>query len=145
MANTRQLGFSLMELLVTVAIIGILAAVAYPSYQSYLARGHRADVKTVLMENAQFLERNFTLANKYNEDSAGNAIAEVPYTQSPKTGAAVYTVTAAGALGATTFTITATPVVGGSMDGDGCGSFTINQQGVKNATGGLGVDTCWNK
>ena len=143
MEKERPFGFTLIELLVTVAILTILAAVAYPTYISYLARGHRTDAKTVLLDDAQFLERNFTLSNKYNKDSAGANIS-LPYTQAPKSGTAVYTVSAT-TLTATTFTLTAVPVAGGPMASDDCGSFTYDQQGIQGVSGGLGVDTCWNK
>lgn len=143
MKRQNQCGITLIEVLVTLVIVGILASIALPSYWDYVARGHRADAKAVLMEDVQFLERNFTLSNRYNQDSAGNAI-NLPFTQSPKTGTALYTIVAT-TLSATQFVLSATPVVGEAMDGDGCGAFTYDQQGIKGVTGGLSVDECWNR
>ena len=61
----KQTGFTLLELMITVIVIAILASIALPSYQDYLRRGYRADAKAALMENAQFMERNFTEANRF--------------------------------------------------------------------------------
>ena len=129
--------------MITVAIVGILAAIAIPSYQGYIARGHRAAAKAALLDDAQFLERNFTEANRYDQDSAGTAIA-LPVTVAPREGTASYNVTAT-ALAQTTFTLTATAIAGGRMDGDGCGNFTLTNYGVKGVSGALGVDACWNR
>jgi type IV pilus assembly protein PilE len=144
--NAAQRGFSLIELMIAVAVIGILAGIAYPSYRDYLRRSDRADAKTALLENAQFLERNFTVANRYDEDSAGNATddADQFVDQSPRTPAAAkYTISLVA--DASTFTLTAAPVAGGPMDGDACGSFTLDNLGVKDADGSLGGVTCWSK
>lgn len=137
-------GFTLIELMIAVAIVGILAAIAYPSYTEFVLRSNRADAKTALLENAQFLERNFTEANVYDEDSDGNAVT-LPITAAPRTGTALYGISAT-TLDDTTFTLTAAPVTGGRMDGDACGSFTLNHLGIKGVTGGtLSSDTCWSR
>jgi type IV pilus assembly protein PilE len=64
-AGQRQAGFTLIELMIVVAIVGILVAIAYPSYSDYLVRSRRAEAKQGLIELAQMLERNYTVANSY--------------------------------------------------------------------------------
>jgi type IV pilus assembly protein PilE len=132
MAMNRKLkGVTLIELLVVVSIVGILAAILYPSYQQYTKRAHRAEAKTILLEDAQYLERKFTEGNTYD--------VAIPFDQSPKDGTKDYTI--AVAADATTFTLTATPQ--GMMSDDSCGSLTLNHLGQKNSDGD--VATCWNK
>lgn len=145
MTIDKRNGFTLIELMVTVAIVGILASIALPSYTSYINQANRSDAKAILLENTQFLERNYTEANSYNKNSAGTTIStsNLPATTSPKTGTALYNVTAT--LTATTYTLTATPVTGGRMASDECGTLSINQFGQKSASGSLGADTCWRK
>ena len=130
---SNQVGVTLVELLVTVLIVGILASIAYPSYQTYIARANRAEAQGILMENAQFLERNYTIANRYDQDSSGTATA-LPFTTSPKTGTARYNIAAAYGTGQT-FTLTATPT--GSMTGDSCGNLSLTNTGVK------APEACW--
>ena len=137
-------GFTLIELMVTVAIVGILAAIAYPTYQDSVRRGNRADAKAILLEDAQFMERNYTEANRYDLTSSSVAInsAALPRTQSPVNGAAKYNITVVmGAAPAQTFTLSATPV--GSMLGDACGTYTLTNTGVQ-GSGGV-VAECWNR
>ena len=143
MKNTLQHGVTLIELMVTVGIVGILAAIAIPSYSEYVHRGYRTEAKAILLENAQFLERNFTESNKYDKNSSGNNVV-LPFTTSPKTGTALYNISAS--LSTTTYTITATPVTGGSMSNDKCGSLSIDQLGQKTvASATLDANTCWKK
>src|SRR5262245_647399 len=113
MMNSTQRGFTLIELMIVICIVAILAAIGYPSYTQYVRRSARADAKAALLENAQFLERNFTVANKYHQDSAGAALnsASLPVQQSPRDGTARYTLMLSAAA-QSTYTLSAQPVAG---------------------------------
>lgn len=147
MKNHR--GFTLIELMVTVAIVGILASIAFPSYIQYVQRSNRANARSLMMEDAQFLERNFTTSNRYDLTSSGTAItsASLPRIQSPENGSAKYDITVGMASApAQTFTLSATPT--GSMSGDACGTYTLTNTGVQgaaSATSGTVVANCWNR
>ncbi len=137
----RQPGFTLVELMVTVVIIGILSAIAYPSYTQYVLRANRAEVRALLLESVQFLERNYTTANRYDQTSAGTDIA-LPYLTSPKTGTTKYNITAAyGVAPAQTFTLSATPT--GVMYGDVCGTYTLDNIGIQGSGGTIAQ--CWGR
>lgn len=130
---TTHKGFTLIELMITVAIIGILAAIAYPSYQQYVLRANRAEAQAVLSETAQFMERYFTTNGTY---VAGAVLSAV----SPKgaTGSAVkYDIDFSVTPTATAFTLRAVPA--GGQASDTCGTLTLSNTGVQTpATAG-----CW--
>lgn len=132
-------GFTLIELMIVVAIVAILAGVAYPSYSAYIQRAHRTDAKTALLENAQFMERNFTVAGRYDQDSAGANIS-LPVTQSPRSGTAIYNIELS-AVGTSSYTLSASPVAGGPMANDSCGVLSVTQTGAK-TDDDINVD-CW--
>ncbi len=148
-----QAGVTLIELMVVVMIVGILAAVAYPSYQDSVRRGNRAEARSVLLEASQFMERNYTTANRYDLDSAGVALAlPCALTTSPKstlvggvctapTSLKYNIAPAYGTAPSQTFTLSAVPT--GSMAGDTCGTLTLSNTGLKGAGGS--VADCWGR
>ena len=141
-----EAGVTLIELMITLVIVGILASIAYPSYQDYLARANRAEAAAILLENAQILERNYTTANRYdNDQSDGLGDAPVIIDQSPNSdGAAKYDITVVS--DADSFTLSATPTATGPMaDDDLCETLTLDHTGKKDVANGAtgSVSDCW--
>jgi type IV pilus assembly protein PilE len=117
--------------------VAILAAVAYPSYQNHVNRSRLFEAQTVLMEAAQWMERQYVIANQY--PTAATFAASSGLTRSPKdTGAIRYNI-AVTAQTARTFTLSAAPVA--PQDWRGCGTLTLNNLGVRGSGGN--VAECW--
>lgn len=117
-------GFTLVELMVTVAIVGILGAIAYPSYQSYLKKGWRAAAQSHLMEIAQRQQQYLLDARSYATNLTTLGVT------TPTNVALYYTITIANTVGPPpTFTATATPIVGSAQDGDV--TLSIDNTGAK--------------
>ncbi|WP_415892731.1 type IV pilin protein [Neptuniibacter sp. PT8_73] len=130
----KNAGFSLIELMIAVAILGIIVSIAYPSYQSYLRDSRRADAEGVLVEMAQWMERRYTVDGSYNEGGTPT----LPIQQSPRDGAIHYVISIS-AIGSESFTLTATAQ--GAQNQDDCGHLSITQTGAKTVTGG--GRKCW--
>lgn len=134
-----QLGFTLIELMIVVAIVGILSAVAYPSYTEYVRRGHRADARAGLLQAQQWLERAATATGAYPTALPATLTWANDSTKR-------YTISIGGPATTSTFTLTATPK--GAQVGDKCGNFTVTHTGLRGAKGvttGDIVTECWSK
>lgn len=137
-------GFTLVELMITVAVVAILAMIAIPNYTQYILRGNRTDATKTLALDAQALERCYSQSFAY-----------APCTGVPVAGVATpsvegkYSVTISipdtitpGASPTASYYISAVPV--GSQAADtACTSFTLNTAGTQGATGSATTQTCW--
>ena len=114
----KNRGFSLIELMIVVAIVAILGSIAYPSYLNQVTKSRRTDAQAVLMEAAQFMERFYTENNRYDQDSGGTAVAlPAALRESPRdSGTKSYDI-AVQASTASTYTLRATPK--NAQTGDG--------------------------
>jgi type IV pilus assembly protein PilE len=112
-------GFSLVELLVVVAVVAILAAVAYPTYREQVASGHRADMQAELMRLAQYMERLYTETGCYNPGSDNDCASGTAAAPTITTTSDYYSVSFPAAPTANTFTIQATPNADSAQAGNG--------------------------
>ncbi|MGE8069082.1 type IV pilin protein [Pseudomonas sp. NPDC089569] len=127
-------GFTLIEIMIVIAIIGIVMTIAAPSFTEYLNKGRRTEVAGLLSEQAQILERFYSQKNVYTGVeglSAGNDYYSITPTLTDQT-----------------FVLTAVRKAGTSMANDKCGDFTLANTGVRsmvNATAGLTAKDCWGR
>lgn len=141
MTHKSQRGFTLIEVMIVVAIIGILSAIAFPSYDEYIRRGHRTDARGGMLHVAQWMERAATSNGIYPTatDNTAAVAAALSGVQKDR-----YKITMVSTE--STFTLTAEPQ--GRQVDDKCGSYTLTQAGVRGAsplTGGATVADCWGK
>lgn len=151
--GARGAGFTLIEVMIVLAIVGVLVAIALPAYTDYIARARRADARTQLVQAAQFMQRFYAANDSFAKDRADNdVLGQMPANllQSPADNAKAYDLAIPqDTLTATSFELRMVPVTGGMMDGDKCGTFTLNSAGARGVllvegAGDIALrDTCW--
>lgn len=140
----RTQGFTLIELMIVVAVVAILAAVALPSYREYVNKSKRTDASRALLEADQFMRRFYSAKDTFEGATLPTAL-----TQSPREGAAAYTITfvettkneddedvtneVTETTESATYTLIAKPT--GSMSGDKCGTLVLDQKGARSLSG----------
>lgn len=131
-------GFTLVELMIVVVVIGILSAVAYPNYTEYVRKGHRAEARAGLLQAAQWMERAATATGKYPK-KLPSTLEDVPGGR--------YTIKVEDVDGdGATYTLKAKPAPGTDQKNDKCGTFTLTyngQQGVEGEGDKLSAEQCW--
>ena len=142
----RQSGFTLIEVMIVVAIVGILSAIAYPSYAEYIRRGHRADARAGLLQAQQYLERASTATGVYPTTLPPALRWRFPDETPDPTKR--YTIDFQAGNDNATFILVATRKAGGPQATDRCGDFTLTNTGIRNVVNyaaGTTATECWNK
>jgi type IV pilus assembly protein PilE len=140
MMTNKTRGFTLIELMIVVAILGIIAAVGYPSYLEHVKKSRRAEGMGHLLELADRMERFYSDKGTYAGATLGTTSANVFVAT---TDGGHYTLSI-GAQDNVAFTISATPTNKSNQDTDKCHTFTMTSLGVKSVSGGsLSTDDCW--
>ena len=145
--NSRQCGVTLIELIVVMIIVGILAAVAVPTYRQYVIRSQRSDAKDALLALATQQEKFYLQCNTYATDIAGAPDCVAGDLQGTDTSKNAWYDLAIDAADATSYTVSAAAAAAGNQYQDeACRTFRINERGIRTADNAGGADNtadCW--
>ena len=146
MRRVRQSGFTLIELIITVAIIGILVAVAYPAYTQYAVRAKRSAAQSFMFTVSSRQEQAMLNARSYFSVATGTPAEWTAASMTvPAEVSANYTVTVASNNAATppAYTVSAVPQAAQASNDAKCGTLTLTSIGAKGVTGTSSVSECW--
>jgi type IV pilus assembly protein PilE len=135
-------GFTFIEVMIVMTIVGLLGVIALPSYTNYVARGHRTAARVQLLQAAMYMQRFYAANDRYDRDRTGGqtiwAVMPPGLLHSPAEGTQVYEIVTTGGnpstADASTFRLVMRPVPGQTMADDKCGGFTITQAGARGLT-----------
>lgn len=148
LASPKRLhdGFSLLELMIVVAIIGIIAAIAVPSYENSVVKTNRKAVTACMLEVSQFMERFYTTNLRYDQNLAGTAVT-MPELGCRNDLAGSYTLAFQSAPTASAYSVQATPIGRQLAKDTSCLTMRIDQTGAKSVTGSLSAtpNDCFTK
>ena len=131
-------GFSLIELMATVAIVGILATIASAAYTSQVQKSRRTDARSALLDLAGREEKLFSTTNAYSATAT-----DLGYTAFPiAVGSGYYNVSAVVANPPVSYVLTAT-AIGTQVNDASCATLSVNELGVQSSTGTGTAATCW--
>ncbi len=136
-------GFTLMELMIVVIIVGVLAAMAYPHYTAYVQRGHRAEAHSALLDAQQFMERYYAAQGRYTSASGEPPALPLRLQTVPQgsTNDMVRYVLSVSEVTVSSYTLQAELSSGQE---DSCGHLTLTHTGVKGRAGeAMSVQDCW--